>query len=153
MAEERFEDKTLHKKDDAKMKGEDVKSEADEKTPEAQKQQEPKKQSAAKDGDKKAESKKADAKDEKPEEKKPVFVLERKYVVNLTEAYAKPRFKRANRAIDILQAFAKRHMKGKDVHVDVALNNTVRKSAAPQKKVHVLLQKDEDGTVFASLAA
>ncbi|MDP2717470.1 MAG: hypothetical protein Q8P02_01870 [Candidatus Micrarchaeota archaeon] len=152
MAEERFEDKTLHKKDDAKMKGEKAEAapaEAEEKAKDA-----PKKDAVK--AEKKTESQKTEKeskKNEKPEEKKPTFVLERKYTVNLTDAYAKPRFFRANRAIHILQDFAKRHMKAKDVHIDVALNNTVRKSAAPLKKVHVLLQKDADGTVFATLAA
>jgi ribosomal protein L31E len=160
MAQERFEDKTLHKKDDAKMKGEPE----DEEEKIVQNQATSTEKTAVK-PEEKTDAKKTpkeaaktlqdkEKKEIKKEEKKiPKFVLERKYMVNLTDAYSKPRFKRANKAISLLQAFAERHMKAKNVHVDVALNNTIRKSAAPIKKVHVLFQKDEAGTVFATLAA
>ncbi len=170
MADERFQDKALAKKDEAKIKGEELDEKANphehkldaqkadstvataktagkssekakaEKTAAAEKGQ--KADKAAKSGDK------ADAKDEKPARK---TVLERKYSVNLTPAYAKPKYKRADKAISLLREFALRHMKGKDVKIDVELNNAIRTSSRPQKKVQVVLQKDEAGTVFAAL--
>ncbi|MBI5226869.1 60S ribosomal protein L31 [Candidatus Micrarchaeota archaeon] len=170
MADERFQDKALAKKDEAKIKGEatDEKANPHEHKADAQKaesaapiakaagkasEKAKTEKAAAEKGQKteKAATKsddKADSKDEKPARK---TVLERKYTVNLTDAYAKPKYKRADKAISLLREFALRHMKGKDVKVDVALNNAIRTSNRPQKKVHILLQKDEAGTVFAAL--
>lgn len=145
MAEERFEDKQLAKKDEAKIKGEAVEEKANPHEHKAEEKAAPAKAEAPK-AAKKAE--KAPAKDEKPARK---VVLERKYTVNLTDAYAKPKYKRTDRAISLLRDFCLRHMKGKDVKLDVQLNNAIRKSARPTKKVQVVLQKDERGTVFASL--
>lgn len=151
MAEERFEDQTQAKKDQSKMKGENDAEKGKRQAPDAARQA----PDAAKvdapaqpTQEKKAEK---PAKDEpKKEEKK--FVLERKYTVNLTEAHSKPRFKQQNKAMSLLAEFCKRHMKGNDVHIDVTLNNAIRKSAKPLKYVDVLLQKDEAGTVYAQLA-
>jgi len=149
MAEERFEDKALAKKDEAKIKGEAVEEKAnphehkhDEKAVKAEQKATPK-------AEKKAESKAEKAKDEKPARK---VVLERKYTVNLTEAYAKPKYKRADRAVSLLRDFCMRHMKGKAVKLDSGLNNAIRQSVRPAKSVQVVLQKDEQGTVFATLA-
>ena len=158
MAEERFQDKQLAKKTDAKIKGEDTGEKAN---PHEQAK------NIAKSADVKADAKteaksntEATAKKtEKPaatpsKEEKPAkkFVLERKYTVNLTDAYAKPKYHRADKAISLLRAFCLRHMKGKQVKVDTDLNNAIRTSSRPQKKVEVLLQKDDTGTVMVSLA-
>lgn len=151
MAEERFQDKALAKKDEAKIKGDDVqenqnprehKAEAtqDQKTP-------PVKTAKTEKTEEKKEAK--DAKAEKPARK---VVLERKYTVNLAEAYAKPKYKRQDRAVLLLREFALRHMKGNKVAIEPELNNAIRTSARPQKKMQVLLQKDEAGTVHAALA-
>lgn len=148
MAEERFEDKALAKKDEAKIKGEAVEEKAnphehthDEKAAKAEPKAAPK---AAK-----KEEAKEPAKAEKPARK---VVLERKYTVNLTDAYAKPKYKRSDRAISLLRDFALRHMKGKAVKLDSELNNAIRSSVRPAKHVQVVFQKDEQGTVFATLA-
>lgn len=158
MAEERFEDKALAKKDEAKIKGEAVEEKQNpheqkpaEKLPEAKASGSAKALEPAKPESKakKADAKEKDAKAEKPARK---MVLERKYTVNLTDAYAKPKYKRSDRAIDLLRDYCLRHMKGKKVAIDVALNNAIRTSSRPQKKVQVLAQKDEAGTVFVALA-
>ncbi|MBI2445257.1 60S ribosomal protein L31 [Candidatus Micrarchaeota archaeon] len=154
MAQERFEDKQLAKKDEAKIKGEAVeeKTNPHEQAKNAVKADEkaaPAKAETPKTA-KKAEKESKSAKDEKPALK---VVLERKYTVNLTEAYAKPKYKRTDRAISLLRDFCLRHMKGKDVKVDVELNNAIRQSVRPAKKVQIVLQKDERGTVTARLAA
>ena len=160
MAEERFEDKQLAKKTDAKIKGEAVDEKANPHE-QAKNALKPAEQAAAPAEKAKTEGKtaktdakgkekaNAEAKDAKPAKK---FVLERKYTVNLTDAYAKPKYKRADKAISLLREFALRHMKGKNVKVSVELNNTIRTSSRPQKKVQIVMQKDEAGTVFAALA-
>ncbi len=154
MAHERFEDKQLAKKDDAKIKGEAVEEKLNphEQAKNAVKTEEkaaaPAKAEAVK-GKKADEKKEAPSKEEKPARK---VVLERKYTVNLTDAYAKPKYKRSDRAISLLRDFCLRHMKGKAVKVDSDLNNAIRTSSRPQKKVQVVLQKDEAGTVYAALA-
>ena len=166
MADERFQDKALAKKDEAKIKGEatDEKANPHEHKLEGQKAEtaapvakaagiasekaKTEKTAATEKGKKAEKTADKEAKDEKPARK---TVLERKYTVNLTDAYAKPKYKRADKAISLLREFALRHMKGKDVKVDVALNNAIRTSNRPQKKMHILLQKDEAGTVFAAL--
>ncbi|MBI4360863.1 60S ribosomal protein L31 [Candidatus Micrarchaeota archaeon] len=146
MAEERFEDKTQTKKDDAKMKGEEDLEKGKRQAPQAAKEE----ATAEKAPDEKKTEKASKAEEPKKAEKK--FVLERKYTVNLSKAHSKPRFKQQNKALSLLQEFCKRHMKGAAVHVDVRLNNAIRKSAKPLKYVDVLLQKDEAGTVYAQLA-
>ncbi len=158
MADERFQDKALAKKDDAKIKGEPIEEnlnphehKPEAKLPEAKAPvpvkalEKSKAPTKAKTDEKEAK----DAKDEKPARN---MVLERKYTVNLTDAYAKPKYKRSDRAISLLRDFCLRHMKGKAVKVSAELNNAIRTSVRPQKKVQVLLQKDEAGTVFAALA-
>ncbi len=165
MAEERFQDKALARKDEAKIKGEAVdeklnphehKTEADAaqtKVPSPAKTQETgKSESKAAAPKTDAKAKKAATTKDKPEKPARKMVLERKYTVNLTDAYAKPKYKRSDRAISLLRDFCLRHMKGKAVKVDAELNNAIRTSSRPQKKVQVLLQKDEAGTVFAALA-
>ncbi|MBI5036098.1 hypothetical protein HZC09_02025 [Candidatus Micrarchaeota archaeon] len=133
MAEEKFEDKTLRKKEEIKIK----EGEAE------------KKEEKAKEEEKKAP---AGKKEEKKEEKKTEIVLERKYTANLSRAYAKPKTKKANTAITLLKEFCVRHMKGKSASIEPKLNDVIRAAGRPLKKVSVLLQKDKEGVVYAKLA-
>ncbi len=148
MAEEKFEDKQLAKHVEAKMKGEEKEEEKGKRqAPEAAKAE------AKETKEEKHEHAGHDHGKEKEEKEKPKkFVLERKYTFNLTEAYGKPKYQRCNRAISMLKALAIRHMKGKEAKIDTAVNNAIRKSAAPLKKIAVMLRKDEDGMVYVSHA-
>lgn len=149
MSEEKFEDKTLLKKEDEKIKtqAEAVKEEAKESKTDAK--------TAAKEAPKAPESKKASKEKAtgEPKEKKPTFVLERKYMVNLSRAYAKPAQKRANTAVTLLREFCVRHMKGRSVRIEPDVNNAIRKSIRPLKRLSVLLKKDKEGVVHAFLAS
>ncbi len=156
MADERFQDKALAKKDDAKMKGEEIDEKANphEHKPEPKSPQAkaPLPSKALEPSPSESKAKKGEAKDAKAEKPARKMVLERKYTVNLMDAYAKPKYKRCDRAISLLRDYCLRHMKGKAVKVDSELNNAIRTSAHPAKKVQVLAQKDEAGTVFVALA-
>ena len=148
MADEKFEDKTLVKKEEEKIKTQTVSEDPKE---EAKKAASEKVHAVPKPELQASSEKKKEKAEEKP--KKPEFVLERKYVVNLSRAYAKPHEKRSNTALRLLKAFCLRHMKGKSVRVDPDVNEAIRLSIRPAKRISVVLKKDKDGLVQAFLAS
>ena len=98
---------------------------------------------------KKHEEKKAEKKEEKKEEKKREIVLERVHTVSLVDAYKKTATKRSDYAINLLKAFALRHMKGAKVRIATAVNDTIRKSSKkPVKKIRLNMTKDKEGLVL-----
>lgn len=98
------------------------------------------------------------AKAEKKEEKKKKLVLERIYNIPLLKAYEKSRSHRGRIAISLLRQFVAKHAKAhspSEVYVDTKINSAVlaRGSRRPPKMLRVLVQKDEQGYVSATLAA
>jgi large subunit ribosomal protein L31e len=81
--------------------------------------------------------------------------LERIYTVPLREAYEAVRYKRTPRAVKLLRAFMKRHMKadGERITISAALNDYLwmRSIKKPPRKVKVRLVKDA-GFIRAYLA-
>lgn len=101
---------------------------------------------------------KAEKKAEKKEEKKKKFVLERVYTVPLLKAYARSRSHRGRIAVSLLRQFVAKHVKASspdDVYIDTKINSVIltRGSRRPPKKLRVLVQKDAEGNVSATLAA
>lgn len=109
--------------------------------------------------DAKLEAKETKQKDEKKaEEKKKKLVLERVYAIPLMKAYEKSRSHRGRIAMSLLRRFLARHVKASSpasIYVDQKVNSAVlaRGSRSPPKKLRVLVQKDEEGKVVATLAA
>lgn len=79
---------------------------------------------------------------------------ERIYTVPLKEAWNAQRYRRSEKAMMVLKAFAKRHMKAKDVAVDNAVNETIwaRGIKNPPHKIRVKMTKDDEGKVTITMA-
>lgn len=75
--------------------------------------------------------------------------MEKIFVINLRDAYGKPRNKRAVRAIKIIKEFALRHMKGEDAKISIRLNGFIwaHSIKKPPRKVKVKMLKDNN-TVY-----
>jgi len=80
--------------------------------------------------------------------------LERIYTVPLKEAWNAQRYRRSERAMMVLKAFAKRHMKAESVTVDTAVNQAIwaRGIKSPPHKIRVKMTKDDEGAVTITLA-
>ncbi len=113
------------------------------------KKPEEKKVEAKKQEEKKPEAKKPEEK--KADSKKVEYVLQRKAVVPLLKAYAKPAKKRARAAIMLLRKFGARHGKTaiENVKIDEKLASFINSRGAkkPPKKLKVTLLKDKSGNV------
>ncbi|MCL5011671.1 MAG: 60S ribosomal protein L31 [Candidatus Marsarchaeota archaeon] len=100
----------------------------------------------------KQEVKEADTEKEKPKEE---IILKRSYVIPLTKAYEKPKTIRNKRAMDIIRAFAARHMKTNEenVKIGVKISELVNAKGVrkPPKKIKVALSKSKDGVVKCEL--
>ncbi len=100
--------------------------------------------------DKKAE-KAVDKKAEKSKTEKVEYVLQRKAIIPLVNAYAKPAKKRAGAAIKLIRKYAARHAKTTEdkVKIDEVLAAFVNSRGAkhPPKKLTVSLLKDKQGIV------
>ncbi|MCD6509226.1 MAG: 60S ribosomal protein L31 [Thermoprotei archaeon] len=81
-------------------------------------------------------------------------VLERVYLVPLSDVYETCRLKRAARAVRELRAFILRHMKGEGVVIDPQVNEFIwsRGREKPPRYVKVKAKKYDDGRVEVSLA-
>lgn len=98
------------------------------------------------------EKKEVKEKEKKTKEQKPV--LERVAAINLRKAYEKPKNHRARIAVSLIRQYVDRHFKaaGK-LKIAEDVNSAVSKHGGmrPPKKIRVLIQKFEDGTVKAGL--
>ncbi|OGD55815.1 hypothetical protein A3K78_10915 [Candidatus Bathyarchaeota archaeon RBG_13_52_12] len=79
---------------------------------------------------------------------------ERIYTVPLKEAWQAQRYRRSERAVMVLKAFAVRHMKAKEVSVDTSVNEVIwaRGIKSPPHKIRVKMTKDDEGKVTITLA-
>ncbi|PIU10283.1 hypothetical protein COT30_00080 [Candidatus Micrarchaeota archaeon CG08_land_8_20_14_0_20_49_17] len=77
--------------------------------------------------------------------------LERVYTIPLRKAFEAKRTSRANRAVDIIRAFAARHMKSPLVRIDEKVNQLVWSHGIEKipRKVTVRLEKIDDVTTVS----
>jgi large subunit ribosomal protein L31e len=80
--------------------------------------------------------------------------LTRTYVVPLRRAFEAPKYRRTKVAVRVIRDFAKRHMKAKQVKLDVDLNELLwsRGIGNPPRRLSLLMDRDEDGLVSIKLA-
>jgi len=81
-------------------------------------------------------------------------VEERIYTVPLGRAWVAPRYRRAEKAVTVLRAFVKRHMKPTSIIIDTKVNEAIWKRGIqnPPRKIRVKLSKDDEGAVTVALA-
>lgn len=88
---------------------------------------------------------------EEKKEPKGEIVEERVYTVPLSRAWIMPISKRAPRAVRILRAFIKRHMKAEDDSIIISeeVNEKIwsRGIEKPPRKIRVRVVKDKDGVI------
>jgi large subunit ribosomal protein L31e len=79
---------------------------------------------------------------------------ERIYTVPLKEARNAQRYRRSEKAMMVLKAFAVRHMKASSVKVDVAVNQAIwaRGIKNPPNRIRVKMTKDDEGLVTITMA-
>ena len=79
---------------------------------------------------------------------------ERIYTVPLKEAWNAQRYRRSERAMMVLKAFAKRHMKAETITVDTTVNEAIwaRGIKSPPHKIRVKMTKDDEGAVTITMA-
>jgi large subunit ribosomal protein L31e len=79
---------------------------------------------------------------------------ERIYTVPLKEAWQAQRYRRSEKAVMVLKAFAVRHMKAKKVSVDTSVNEVIwaRGIKSPPHKIRVKMTKDDEGNVTITMA-
>ncbi len=108
---------------------------------------------------KKAGEKKTPKQEEKPskkekEEEKVDIVSEDVYTIPLRKVYrTKPSYKRANKAVQTLLAYLRKHTKTENVKLDDSLNRRIwsRGASKPPRSVQVKAVKDSEGRVLATL--
>lgn len=93
--------------------------------------------------------------EEKSKESREI-VEERIYTVPLGRAWIRPRTKRAPRAIRLLKAFVRRHIKvdEESIRISNEVNEKIwsRGIQKPPRKIRVKLIKDKEGIVTVQLA-
>lgn len=81
---------------------------------------------------------------------------ERIYTIPLSRAWIRPRTKRAPRAIRLLKAFIKRHMKVDEESIRIAndVNEKIwsRGIQKPPRRIRVRVTKDKEGLITVHLA-
>ncbi|MDG7007691.1 MAG: 60S ribosomal protein L31 [Nitrososphaerota archaeon] len=79
--------------------------------------------------------------------------LTRTYVVPLGVVYEAPPYRRAKKAVAVLKAFATRHMKARQVSIDVNVNELIwaRGMKHPPRRLTLEMERDEDGVVTVRL--
>ncbi len=79
--------------------------------------------------------------------------LTRTYVVPLGVVYEAPPYRRAKKAIAVIREFATRHMKAKQVSIDVGVNELIwaRGIKHPPRRITLEMERDEDGVVKVKL--
>ena len=75
--------------------------------------------------------------------------LNRTYVVPLGVVYEAPPYRRAKKAVGVIREFATRHMKARQVSIDVEVNEVIwsRGIRHPPRRMTIELERDEDGDV------
>ena len=81
-------------------------------------------------------------------------VEERIYTVPLGRAWVAPRYRRAEKAVTVLRAFVKRHMKPTSIIIDTKVNEAIWKRGIqnPPRRIRVRFSKDDEGAVTVALA-
>ena len=79
---------------------------------------------------------------------------ERIYTVPLKEAWNAQRYRRSEKAMMVLKAFAVRHMKAETVKVDGAVNESIwaRGIKTPPTRIRVKMTKDAEGLVTITMS-
>ncbi|MBI5224236.1 hypothetical protein HY989_00020 [Candidatus Micrarchaeota archaeon] len=133
------------------------KKEADAKEVAASKEEKARESTQKGKGDKAKAEKATVSKDEPKAEKKREIILERIFIVPLSDAFKKPAMQRSNYAIKFLKKYLTRHMKAQEgnVKISLILNNFIRKrgSGRPVKKIKIKATKDKEGIVIAETVA
>ncbi|MBS7605174.1 MAG: 50S ribosomal protein L31e [Candidatus Bathyarchaeia archaeon] len=98
----------------------------------------------------------SEEKEEKKKEEGAEVIEERIYTVPLSRSWIMPRTKRAPRAIRLLKAFIKRHMKVEEDSIKITseVNEKIwsRGIQKPPRKIRVRVTKDKEGIVTVHLA-
>jgi len=89
-------------------------------------------------------------KEEEEEGEEIEIVEERTYTIPLRKVWGPPRGKRTPRAVRLLRAFVKRHMKVENVEISNEVNEELwaRGIRKPPRKITVRLVKDKEGRVI-----
>ncbi len=79
--------------------------------------------------------------------------LTRTYVVPLGVVYEAPPYRRAKKAVAVIREFTTRHMKAKQVSIDVGVNELIwaRGIRHPPRRITLEMERDEDGVVKVRL--
>ena len=79
--------------------------------------------------------------------------LTRTYVVPLGVVYEAPPYRRAKKAVAVIRDFATRHMKARQVSIDVEVNELIwsRGMRHPPRRITLEMERDEDGVVKVKL--
>jgi len=79
--------------------------------------------------------------------------LTRTYVVPLGVVYEAPPYRRAKKAVIVIRDFATRHMKARQVSIDVEVNEMIwaRGIRHPPRRITLEMERDEDGVVKVRL--
>jgi large subunit ribosomal protein L31e len=77
---------------------------------------------------------------------------ERIYTINLGKVLLSPNNQRAKRAINMIRAFATKHMKSENVKIEEEISHLVweRGIRHPPRKIRVKLSKDDDDNIIVS---
>jgi len=98
-----------------------------------------------------AEEEKVEEEEEEEEEGEEIEVVEeRTYTIPLRKVWGPPRGKRTPRAVRLLRAFVKRHMKVENVEISNEVNEELwaRGIRKPPREITVRLVKDKEGRVI-----
>ena len=99
----------------------------------------------------KAEEKEEEEAEEAEEEGEEIEIVEERiYTIPLRKVWGPPRGKRTPRAMRLLRAFVKRHMKAENVEVSNEVNEELwaRGIRKPPREIKVRLVKDKEGRVI-----
>jgi len=79
--------------------------------------------------------------------------LTRTYVVPLGVVYEAPPYRRAKKAVSVIREFTTRHMKARQVSIDVEVNELIwaRGIKHPPRRITLEMERDEDGVVKVRL--
>ena len=74
-------------------------------------------------------------------------------MVPLGVVFEAPAYRRAKKAITVIRGFATRHMKARQVSIDVEVNELVweRGIRHPPRRIKLEMERDEDGVVTVRL--
>jgi large subunit ribosomal protein L31e len=80
--------------------------------------------------------------------------LERIYTVPLGRAWVTQRYRRAEKAMNLLKKFTQRHMKPTEIKIDTSVNEAMwaRGIRSPPRKIRVKMTRDDEGVVTVTLA-